>query len=97
MAEEKKIPEGVEITEPVIAQGEVKFLTKSAFSNPAPEKMKRIIKALNYFCVGLVTVVGATDLFTGKQSKIIVFVIGVFVLALGALEVAIGVKPAEEK
>lgn len=96
MADEK-IPEGVEITNPVIAQGEVKFMTKSAFSNPAPEKMKRIIKALNYFCVGLVTVVGATDLFTGKQSKIIVFVIGVFVLGLGALEVAIGVKPAEGK
>lgn len=94
---EEKVPEGVEITEPIIAQGEVKFMTKSAFTNPAPEKLKRIIKALNYFCVGLVTVVGATDLFTGKQSKIIVFVIGVFVLFLGSMEVAIGVKPAEDK
>lgn len=98
MAEETQpIPEGVEISENVVSQGKVKFMTKTAFSNPAPEKMKRIIKALNYFSVGLITAVGATDLFTGRQSKIIVFIIGVFVLALGSLEFITGVKPVDEK
>lgn len=85
------IPTGIEVTEPVIAHGKVGF----SLSSPAPEKMKRVIKALNYFIAGLVTTVGATDLFSGRQSKIICFVLGVIVLALGALELATGVKPPE--
>lgn len=97
MDTELKIPEGVEISENVVSKGQVKFMTRTAMSNPAPEKMKRIIKALNYFCVGLITAVGATDLFSGRQSKIIVFVIGVFVLALGSMEFVTGVKPVDDK
>lgn len=63
---------------------------------PAPAKMKRIIKALNYFSVSLITMVSATDLFTARQSKIIVFVLGVFILLLGAIELGTGVKPFED-
>lgn len=97
MPDEKVIPAGVEVDKPVMAEGEVKFATKTAMNNPAPAKMKRIIKALNYFSVGLITAVGATDIFTGKQAKIIVFVIGVFVLALGSLEFLTGVKPVDDE
>lgn len=96
MPQEKEIPQGVEVDKQVVEEGKVKFGTKTAMSNPAPAKMKRIIKALNYFCVGLITAVGATDLFTGYQSKVIVFIIGVFVLALGSLEFLTGVKPVDE-
>lgn len=94
--ETKPIPEGVEVAENVIKQGTTQLLTRAALANPAPVKMQRVIKALNYFIVGLMTTVGATDLFTGKQAKIICFILGVVVLALGATELAIGVKPAEE-
>lgn len=96
MSEEvKPIPQGVEVAENVIQPGTTQFMTKAAVTNPAPEKLKRIIKALNYFIAGLVTTVGATDLFTGGQSKIICFILGLVVLALGSLEFAFGVKPAE--
>lgn len=95
--ETKPIPEGVEVAENVIKSGTVSFMNKTAVSNPAPQKMKRIIKALNYFCVGLMTAVGGSDLFSGGQAKIIVFIIGVFLLALGSLEFLTGVKPVEDK
>lgn len=98
MAEETKpIPEGVEVSENVIKPGTVSFMNKTAVNNPAPEKMKRIIKALNYFCVGLMTAVGGSDLFTGGQAKVIVFIIGLFLLAIGSLEFLTGVKPVDEK
>lgn len=95
--EKTNIPEGVEIAENVISKGEVKFMTRTALSNPAPEKMKRIIKALNYFCVGIMGTVAGTDLFSGRQVKIIVFVVACFVIGIGSLEIVFGVKPAEEK
>jgi hypothetical protein len=95
--ETKPIPDGVEVTENVIQPGKVTFLNKEAINNPAPQKMKRIIKALNYFCVGLMTAVGGSDLFSGGQAKVIVFVIGVFLLAIGSLEFLTGVKPVDDK
>lgn len=88
----QKIPEGVEVSEDVMKRGTVQFMTKSALTNPAPEKLKRVIKALNYFCAGIVAAVGATDLFSGGQAKVICFIVGIFVLALGSLEISIGVK-----
>lgn len=91
------IPKGIETTEPTITQGEVTFMNKDAFNNPAPVKMKRIIKALNYFCVGLMGLVAGTDLFSGRQVKIIVFIMAAFVLAIGSLEIFFGVKPDNEK
>jgi hypothetical protein len=87
--ENKPIPKGIEVTEPAVTKGKVGL----SFTDPAPEKLKRIIKALNYFIAGLVTAVGATDLFTGKQAKVICFILGIVVLALGATELATGVRP----
>lgn len=92
----KPIPEGIEVAEEVIQPGTVQVMNRAAFNNPAPAKMQRVIKALNYFIAGLVTTVGATDLFSGGQSKIICFILGVIVLALGAMELAFGVKPEEK-
>lgn len=95
--EVQDIPEGIEVSHPVIQPGTVQVLNRAAFSNPAPLKLQRIVKALNYFVAGLVTTVGATDLFTGKQSKIICFILGVFILGLGAIELAFGVRPEEKE
>ena len=86
----------IEVSVPEIKPGTVSFLNKSAFNNPAPAKLIRIFKALNYFCATLVLLVGGTDLFSGRQAKIIAFCLGAFMALLGAIETAIGVKPAPD-
>lgn len=91
--ETEQIPKGIEVQETVVQRGTVGL----SFKNPAPDKLKRVIAALTYFCAGLMTTVGATDLFSGRQAKIICFILGIVILALGALGMTIGVKPAEEK
>lgn len=94
MSEQKEpLPHEIEITKPIMSKGKIGF----SFVDPAPEKLKRIIKALNYFIAGLVTTVGATDIFTGGQAKVICFILGIAVLALGSLELGLGVKPSEDQ
>lgn len=93
---DQKMPEGIEVEQPVIKPGTVELFNKAAFTNPAPAKMQRIIEALNYFIASLVTTVGATDLFTGKQSKVICFILGITVLGLGALKIVFGVRPEDK-
>lgn len=94
MPEENK---PVEVDQPVQTPGKVQFMTAAGFSNPPPVKLKRILAALKYFCVSLITMVGATDLFSGRQAKIICFILGAFVLLMGAIEFATGVKPVEDE
>lgn len=93
MAEENK---PVEVDQPVQTSGKVQFMTAAGFSNPPPVKLKRVLAALKYFSVSLITLVSATDLFSGRQSKIINFVLGLTILAMGAIELATGVKPVED-
>lgn len=85
-----------EVEVPVTKESTVSFMTPSGFSNPAPLKLKRVLTALRYFCVGLITAVSGTDLFTGYQSKIISFCLGVVILSLGAIELGTGVKETEK-
>jgi hypothetical protein len=87
----------VEVAIPETKQGSVQFMNKSGFNNPPPEKLKRILAALKYFCVSLITMVSATDLFSGGQAKIINFSLGVLILVMGGIELATGVKPVDEK
>lgn len=93
MAEDKPI----EVPTTEVKTGKVSFMTKSGFSNPPPVLLKRICAALKYFCVSLITAVGATDIFSGGQAKIICFSLGVFVLLIGGIEFATGVKPIDEE
>lgn len=90
-------PQNIEVDKSVIEKGKVKFMSKAGFFNPAPAKMKMIIKALVYFCTGLSGLVAGSTMFTGNQSKVIIFIITVFILALGAIELATGVQSAKEK
>lgn len=87
----------IEVDQPVIEKGSLQFGNRSGFKYAAPNKMKVAFKAVNYFAAGAVTLVGATDLFSGTQAKVISFILGVTVLACGAIESATGVKPAEDK
>lgn len=95
MAEEEVKP--IEVAVPETKPGTVQFMNKSAFNNPAPEKLKKVMNAIIQFCAGLTTAVGATDLFTGRQPKVIMFVLGVVMIACGSIKAAVGVKPADEK
>lgn len=93
MPEDKPIE--VQATE--VTTGKVSFMTKSGFANPPPIMLKRICAALKYFCVSLITAVGATDIFTGGQAKVICFSLGIAILLIGGIEMATGVKPIEEE
>ncbi len=87
--------EKIEVSEPVQKTGTVQFMNSAGFSNPAPDKLKRVLTALRYFCVSLITMVSGTDLFTGAQCKVISFSLGVIIILLGAIEYATGVKELE--
>ncbi len=72
-------------------KGTVKF-----FGNPklkTPTILARVTKALRYFSVGIITMVSATDLFSGGEAKIINFGLGVFILLLGSVDMFVGVEP----
>lgn len=86
-------PIQVDTTAP--ATGKVTFFGN--VKNPTPTILARATKALRYFAVSLITMVSATDLFTGAQSKIISFSLGVFILALGAVDIVVGVAPSENE
>jgi formate/nitrite transporter FocA (FNT family) len=98
MAEEtEKEQKQIEVDVPVMKTGTTQFMTKAAFNNPAPDKLKRIIAALKFSFVSIITMVSGTDLFTGYQSKIISFTLGLAIIILGGIELATGVKSIEEK
>lgn len=76
-------------------RGEVKVLTKDAFHGNTPTILARVTEGIRYFSAGLVVAVGATDLLTGKQAKVVCFILGVVVLLCGAIDRAVGVVPKE--
>lgn len=87
---------GVVVEEPVVKKGTVKFMSAAGFKNPAPQILKKVLAAVKYFCAGLVTTVGATDLFSGLQSKVIMFCLGIVILLCGAIEYATGVQSVSD-
>jgi hypothetical protein len=95
MPEETKPTEKVEINESVIREGTVEFMNKKGFSNPTPQRVKSAVKALQAFCISMVALVGATDLFSGRQVKVLVFVFSVAALFFEFISKATGVE--EEK
>lgn len=95
MAEEIK-GEDIEVNLPAVQHGEVKFLSNGAFSNPAPDKLKRVLTAIRYTLVSLITMLAGTDLLTGYQVKLVTFILGLGILACGGIELGTGVKPIPE-
>lgn len=90
-------PKQIEIDVPTTVSGNVKFMTKAAFTNPAPDKLIRVLAAVKYTLVSIITAVSATDLFSGRQSKIISFTLGIAYIVCGAIEFATGVKPITDE
>jgi len=87
-------PGTVEVDQPALVKGKVEFLTKAGRRNPPPAKLKSWTDGIMAFCSGLVISVGATDLFSGYQSKVICFVLGIISLGCFAIQKATGVKPS---
>lgn len=85
-----------EVNVPIQQAGTIQFMNKSAISNPAPDKLKRVLTAIRYTFVSLITAVSATDLFTGGQAKLISFCLGIGIIVCGGIELGTGVKPADE-
>lgn len=94
MGTEEIKPDEVQVDTTTIQKGKVTFFGKP--SNPTPTILARATKALRYFSVSLITMVSATDLFSGGQAKIISFCLGVFILALGGVDIVIGVEPEKK-
>lgn len=87
----------VEVATPEVKPGTVQIMNNAGFNNPAPMKLKRVLTAIRYTLVSLITAVGATDIFSGGQSKLIVFVLGLIIILTGGIELATGVKPIDDK
>lgn len=83
----------VVISQPAVVKGKVEFMTKAGRKNPPPARLKAWTDGIQAFCSGLVISVGATDLFTGYQAKLICFVLGAVALACFCIQKATGVKP----
>jgi hypothetical protein len=83
----------IEVNQPALTEGKVEVMTKGGWMNPPPRKLKVVCESIIYFCAGLITTVSATDIFSGGQAKIISFVLGVVMLAAGAIQKGIGVVP----
>lgn len=91
MTSETEQPEKIEVDTTKTTSGKVTFFGK--ISNPTPTLLARITKALRYFAVSLITMISGTDLLSGGQAKITNFCLGVFILALGCVDIVIGVEP----
>lgn len=100
MPEEQAKPiesDEVVIDHPAIQKGDVKFMSKDGWNNPAPKKVKIVTEAIKDFVSGLIIAVGASDLFSGYQSKAICFVLGIVGLLCGVISRATGVKPSNNE
>lgn len=96
MPKEQEPAPTVEVDLPVEKKGVSKF-NFNQIGNPAPAKWKRIGAAIRYTLTGMITMVAGSDLFTGYQSKVICFGLGLCILISGGVEVFMGVEPPEKK
>ncbi len=83
-----------EVATTKVVTGTVRFGIDQ-INNPAPDKWLRISKGLKYFFTGLIAIVAGTPFISSKASNIINFTIAVTILALGAIDMMLGVSPAK--
>lgn len=88
--------EAIQVDTTKQTEGTIRIGAKG-IANPTPTLLARVTKALRYFAVSLITMVSATDLFDGGQAKVISFCLGVFILALGGVDIVIGVEPDKKE
>ncbi len=87
----------VEVKKPILEEGTVQFMNKAAFRGRTPENVKRVVKAIQTTLVALSGLVAATDLFSGNQSKAIIFILLVAAAVTEGIGKAVGVETVEDK
>lgn len=91
------LPEIHEVDKTVQKVGEVQFMSKDAFKNPPPKGLQTILTIVKKFAVYASGIMATTTIFTGNQTKIILF-ISVMVYGLcDAAQAATGVVSTENK
>lgn len=88
-------PETHEVDKPEQMRGKIVY-GPSAFKLLTPRILAKVTKSLRYFCVGLMGIVSATNTFSGSQAKIIGTVLSITILALGSVDLGIGVEPKKD-
>ena len=62
-----------------------------AIGLPTPTLLSRFMNWISNTCVGGITLVAGTDLFTQHQVKVICFILGAIALAAGGTKASVGV------
>ena len=85
----------IEVNVPMVQHGEVKFLTsKSAFINPAPDKLKRVLTAIRYTLVSFIALISASNI---PHAQTWTLGLSAAIILCGGVEFATGVKPLPEE
>jgi hypothetical protein len=87
-------PENIEVESPQIIKGNIRSFSKAAVLNPPPKLLSRILGSAEYFITFLIGSVSGSDLFSGRQSKIINFILACCIGLCGATKLLVGVEPA---
>lgn len=93
----EEIDEKIQVDTTKVTAGKIRIGGKGFLSRATPSMLARVNKALRYFAVSLITMISGTDLFTGGQVKITCFCLGVFILALGGVDILIGVETEKKE
>ena len=62
-----------------------------AFNLPTPSVLANWMDGVIYFNASAITLVAGSDVFSTKASSVITFILGVLIIAAGAVKKAVGV------
>lgn len=85
--------EDIDVSLPAVQHGEVKFLNKDGFVNPAPDKLKRVLTSIRYTLVSFIALVSASSI---PYAQTWTLGLSAAIIICGAIELATGVKPLPE-
>lgn len=91
--QEKSMPENtIEVDKKVLRKGTLGLHPKY----PTSTKLRLICETVVYTNAGVTALIGGSDIFTGYQTKVLVFILGLAALVAGGIIKVTGVKPASE-
>lgn len=67
-----------------------------AFGLPTPALLSSVMNWVRNTCIGGITLVAGTDLFTQHQVKVICFILGAIALAAGGTKANVGVDSSKK-
>lgn len=67
----------IEVATQVVKKGNTRFLSRAAFDNPPPNKLRIAVRAIQGTIVALLPFIGGSDYFSGGKVKAINFWFGV--------------------